>query len=88
MRHFPPEAEEAEGSGPTPRSSRLQKFLSFADEKEEVVKTRSNSRQLEKASTGSSTLRHASNRTIDFSLNVSRITNVELSPSQSDGLQQ
>ncbi|KAJ8428940.1 hypothetical protein Cgig2_009811 [Carnegiea gigantea] len=82
MSHCP--SEEAEGGDPTPWSSQLQTFLSFADEKQKAVKSQSKKRQPKKASTGSGTLWYAPERTIDCSLNGSRISHMELSPSQRD----
>lgn len=47
IRHYP---EESESTGGSSRSARLQTFLSFADEKEEVSKSKSKRRQMEEAS--------------------------------------
>ncbi|TYJ47558.1 hypothetical protein E1A91_A02G198400v1 [Gossypium mustelinum] len=46
-RHY---AEESDLSGQSSRSARIQTFLSFVDEKEEEVKSRSKRRQMERAS--------------------------------------
>ena len=46
-RHY---SEEVESSGQSSRSARILTFLSFVDEKEEEVKSRSKRRQMERAS--------------------------------------
>ncbi|KAF8029178.1 hypothetical protein BT93_E1752 [Corymbia citriodora subsp. variegata] len=69
-RHY---SEEAESSTSSSRMSRLWTFLSFIDEKEEVVKSRSKRRQMERAS----------NRSTDEegSMNSSKKRHIESSPS-------
>lgn len=44
--------QELESAGPSSQSSRLQTFISFAGEKEVVIKNLSKKRKLERASTG------------------------------------
>lgn len=48
-KHGPEELESSSGQGAS-GSTRLQTFLSFVDEKEEIVKTRSKRRQMERIS--------------------------------------
>ncbi|CAM8992696.1 unnamed protein product [Rhodiola kirilowii] len=74
-RHYPDEPEPSEPSaGRSLRSSRLQTFLSFADEREDEVKDRSKRRQMERASIGKSSIR-GNNNEVTSNQNVDSIEN-------------
>ncbi|KAL2906035.1 Glutamate receptor 3.6 [Bienertia sinuspersici] len=85
--HYTPEEEELPGQSTSrSKSSRVQTFLSFVDEKEEEIKKRSKKRHMEKGSSRGSTPGYMSNRSImGLSLDGSRINNLEFSPDISNG---
>lgn len=89
LRHCPPplqdQEENPEPNGQSSQSSLIQTFLSFVDEKEEEIKARSKRRQIDKASTRCRTLGYTSNRSIDFSINGSRMSHGEFSHYSSNG---
>lgn len=63
-------AEEQESSGTSSRSGRVQTFLSFADEKEEEVQSRSRRKQMERSSrsgAGDESVNSSQGRYIDSS---------------------
>ncbi|GAB4847636.1 hypothetical protein Ancab_026697 [Ancistrocladus abbreviatus] len=74
IRHY--SANESESSDRSSRSARLLTFLSFADEKEEEVKSRYKKRQMEKASNSGSV-------NDGSSMNGSSIVNMELPSNRS-----
>lgn len=67
-------SEEPESSGTSSRSGRLQTFLSFADEKEEEVKSRIKRRQMERMSNrsaGDESVNSSKGRYMDSSSTIS-----------------
>lgn len=68
-------SEESNLSGQSSRSARIQTFLSFVDEKEEEVKSRSKRRQTERASNqtddGSNSTSYSIRRNSEFASNKS-----------------
>lgn len=85
--HYTPEEEDPnDQSMSISRSSHVQTFLSFVDEKEEEIKKRSKRRQWERGSSSGSTPGYASNRsTMTQSLDASRTNHMEYSPGWSNG---
>ena len=85
-RHYTPE-EEILSDQPKSKSSRVQTFLSFVDEKEEEIKKRSKKRQMEKGSSRGSTPGYVSNRSVlDLSMSRPRTIHMEFSPAQTNGV--
>ncbi|XP_021714103.1 glutamate receptor 3.6-like [Chenopodium quinoa] len=82
LRHYTPEEEAIGPSSSSSKSSRVQTFLSFVDEKEEEIKKRSRKRKTERKSSRG----YASNRSLaELSMSASRINHMEFSPGRSNG---
>ncbi|KNA19935.1 hypothetical protein SOVF_056880 [Spinacia oleracea] len=88
LRHHTPEEEEEEPSGQITsrsKSSRIQTFLSFMDEKEEEIKKRFRKRQTDKGSSRGSTPSNRSSNIMELSMGSgSRINHMEFSPAQNN----
>ncbi|CAO2830717.1 unnamed protein product [Amaranthus hypochondriacus] len=85
-RHYTPEVVISSDQ-PKSKSSRVQTFLSFVDEKEEEIKKRSKKRQMQKGSSRGSTPGYVSNRSVlDLSMSRPRTIHMEFSPAQTNGV--
>ncbi|CAO2830716.1 unnamed protein product [Amaranthus hypochondriacus] len=80
IRHYNPMEEESSGQTSS-KSSRVQTFLSFVDEKEDQIKMRSKRRQMEKESSAGSTPGYASNISL-VELSMIQNNHVLFSPDQ------